>query len=202
MPSDSLKLYLDLDAGTLIKRFNGGADVDQTPFVIPALTVGDQLPLSVQPLIRAGKINGRQSYSIVTGFTLKVAIGVLAGTPDCLQTSWTTDGNFLSGTLDLNQSGLTTKVTAGTPVYFTIKVNDREAYQQRLTDIRLPTVAAGAVVPTPAEDFFNKNEQDQRFLKRDSANGDILVLKSPGGIYGRILGVNDDGSARDDIITL
>lgn len=196
-----IKLFPVMDEGRLLTYYAGGSDVDASNFVIPPITAGDSLPLKVLPLIRAGKSNGRPLFSKLTGFTLGVSIGVRGASPDCYQNTWSTDGDFLSGSLDCNQAAFTTHVTAGTPVYFGIKVNDREVFQQLLT-ARLPTIAVGASVPAPVDDYRTKAEADQLYAKKDGANGDTIFLRSPGGIYGVILGVNDDGTLRSDIVTL
>jgi hypothetical protein len=61
---------------------------------------------------------------------------------------------------------------------------------------------ATSTTPTPTDSYLTTAESRATFQPRVGANGDVLTLKSPSGIYGLEIGVSDTGEMIANVITL
>jgi hypothetical protein len=198
--SATVDCFINVTDGKLMRYFGGGSNVDFQPFKFPAVTDYDSFTVRVCVLRRTSG-GFKPTFAIVPGPTIAIAAGVRGTTPAVLTTSFTTDGDFQSGTVNFATAAFQSLVAAGTPVYIAFKVNDREVVQQ-LLETSKANITSGATLPTPAEDFYNKTEADQRFLKLDADAGQTVVLKSANGSWGRELGVDDTGNPIDRVIQI
>jgi len=191
-------IFINLTDGKLMRFYGGGLSHDQSEFSFPPVTDYDSFTVRVC-VVRRTSGGLRPTFATESGATIVIAAGVKGSTPAVLTTSFTTDGDFQSGTVNFATAAFQALVAAGTQAYISFKVNDREAVVQALRASKA-VVTSGATSPTPAEDFYNKTEADQRFVKRDGGNGETIILKSDNGAWGRELGVDDSGNPIDRII--
>jgi hypothetical protein len=203
-----LRLAIDRQNKALVS-FNG------SPTSIPALFQGNTQDFEITFVDPPTGLQG--SYTKVDLGTdgLRVAIGdTPTGTPGgptplAIQTTWTWDSankNF-TASIALNTAAIDSFLgtAASKQAYFEVNVTTAG---NRITTLQT-TFPLDAVVdeqtstaPTPTDQYLTKAEQLAAFVQYISANGKTIVLKSPSGIYGRELGVADDGSPIDNIITL
>lgn len=130
-------------------------------------------------------------------------------TPLALQTTWTWDptNKHFTGSLALNTAGIDSFLgtLASKPAYFEVNLTtggNRITLLQIGVTIKAVVDELSGTVPTPTDQYLTKAEMIAMFLKFINDAGHTVVFKSPNAVYGRELGVNDDGSAKDDIITL
>ena len=124
-------------------------------------------------------------------------------------TAWTWDAANLkfTGSVPFNVSGVDTLIgaTGSIQAYFEINTSQAGA----LIPVLSGTFALNALLdgvassnPSPVASYLTTNDSKALFTLRVGEPGFRLRLTSPGSIYGRELGVADDGSAIDNIITL
>ena len=195
-----LDIYLNITDGKLMRFYGGGNNADYQEFKFPTVSDYDSFTVRVCAVRRtSGGI--RPVFAQISGSSLTIAAGARGSAPAVLTTSFTQDGDFLSGTVNFATAGFQALVAANTQAYIVFKLDDREVASQPLTAVKA-LVTSGATLPTPAEDFYNKTEQDQRYVKRDGGNGETIILRSTSGTWGRELGVDDNGNPVDRIIQL
>jgi len=121
--------------------------------------------------------------------------------------SYDSSSHWFTGTLDLNTAGVNSHIGANSSAtaYFEVNLTlagNRTTILQTTFLLKAVVDELTATVPTPTDQYLTKAEMLSTFARLVGANGQTIILKSPGGIYGRELGVNDDGTAIDNIITL
>ena len=175
---------------------------------LPPMTVGDTIPLKIAILTREGTVPARYSLVEPTGYSLKVAIGVPAATgasPLAQQTSWTVDGNYFVGKLDLTGSSLRTAVGNGTQLTFEIELavagGEYQSIYQQVVNVRKEVNPTSSTTPTPAEEFYTKNESNQVFVRRSMGAGDAIVWMSADGTKRMIQYLANDGTLRQEPLT-
>jgi hypothetical protein len=168
--------------------------------------VGDTVNLRVYIIQQ----NGTGPTSVLqvldpSSMALKVAVGILGGTPDVAQTSFTPSGYFLAGTLDFSTAAFAAKVAAGTQLYLHIQYgqsgNFTTAYVGAVTT-QNTVIAAGATTTPAGDEYLSKIIQQQTFVPFIGSAGRTFTTVSPDGTKGTIWGTNNDGSARQDAIDI
>lgn len=172
----------------------------------------EQYPFEVV-IVEPDPAGGLNSFTRVdiTGLTLKMAINdTLEDATPLAETSggsWTKDTSRMvfSGTLNLNTAAMTTYIDGDKSPYFELEVTDgtnRVKILQEVCAVAKSLMTVATTSPDPSRVYLDFNEQMGIFVPRAMANGDSISIPSPSGIYRRIIGCNDDGTARDDIETL
>lgn len=203
-----LRLSIDRQNKTLV-NFNGSASS------IPGLFQGNTQDFEITFVDPPTSLQGSYTKADVGTDGLRVAIGQTptgtAGgpTPLAIQTSWTwssSNKNF-SASIALNTTDIDSYIgtAASKSAYFEVNLTtggNRITILQ--TQFTLFAVVDEQTSTTPAtgDRYLTAAESIAAFVKFINDNGATIVLKSPGGIYGREIGVADDGSAIDNIITL
>lgn len=205
----ALNLYIDRQNKKLVD-YNGSV------VSLPALFQGNVVDLKIAILDPTGSKTGAR-YSLVNAgsYGLRVSVGATptgtAGgpTPLALQNSftWNASDSTFSGSLELNTAAIDSHIgTAASAVaYFEVNLTlagNRTTVLQEAITLRAVVDEATTTAPTPTESYFTNNESLALFVKKVGNAGEVIVLKSPNGVYGREIGVADDGSAIDNIITL
>lgn len=204
-----LRLYTDIQNRVRVKSFTDAGKAG-------ALTLrqGEQPTIYLAFLDNANATAGEPftSYYKPSGLGIKLGISqtVTGGTDDLLafQDTWSADGNGFSARLNLNTSEIATALaTAGSiPAYLEIETTEPADYpikwiQERIT-IQAGVIDDASMVPVPVSEFYTKNEALATFLKKTGAAGEEWVSTSPNGLWQRVMGVNDDGTRKDDVIEL
>jgi hypothetical protein len=60
------------------------------------------------------------------------------------------------------------------------------------------TGGAASAIPDPADEYYTKSETSGLFVPRSGSES--ITLVSPDGTWQRVLGVDNDGNATDDLI--
>lgn len=141
------------------------------------------------------------SMSIALNDTYDVA------TPLAYQNTFAKDEifNVFSGSLSLNTSALNTWLGSSTykDGIFEIEIqegsNVSKIYQATVR-VNNSVAQVGATVPSPADEYYTKAQADQQFVKPVGDAGRQVTLTSPGNVYQRIFGVDDNGQPIDQIL--
>jgi hypothetical protein len=169
----------------------------------------EQYPFEVV-IVEPNPSGGQNSFVRVdiTDLSLKMAINETLGsaTPKAEQTSWVKDTsrNVFSGTLDLNTSAMNTYIDGDKSPYFELEIYDgtnRVKILQETCDVAQSLMPVTTTSPDPARVYLTFDEQKGIFVPRVMGAGETISITSPNGSYRRIIGCNDDGTARDDIET-
>jgi hypothetical protein len=197
-------IYVNVTDETL-----GSSETSGTGGKLPPFTVGDTIPLKIAIVERTGTAP-TAVFSVVdpTGYSLKVSIGVPAATgatPAAQQTSWTVAGNYFTGSLALNTAAIVAAVSAGTALFFEIEVSvgggEYQTIYQSTCTVRKEVNPTSSTAPTPAEEFYTKNEANQVFVRRAMGAGDAIVWQSQDGTQRAIQYLHNDGSLRFEPLT-
>src|SRR6185369_123730 len=203
-----LKLVIDRQNRSLI-ALNGSVTA------IPPLFQSNNQTLQISVADPTGSISTPYSLVDLGSSGLRVSIGQTptgtAGgpTPLALQDTfvWNSAGKYFQADLALNTAAIDSYIGAldTRRAYFEVNVTlagGRETIFQGQLDLRAVVDELASTVPSPVDQYLTKAEILAMFLKIVNDAGVTATFKSPGGIYGRELGVADDGSAIDNIITL
>lgn len=186
------------------RRILQASTTDGSTMAVPAFTYGDVYDLKVALIEQTGSGIGA-TYTVLSpgSLGLKVGIGQRGQSPLVLQDTFTASGNFLVAQLDCTPAGYATAIDAGTALYLEVKAGDsgnfKTVFQELCTNRRAVSTTASAS-PAPSDQYYSKAEIDALFAKMVNTAGRTITLTSPDGTRQRILGVNDDGSAQDDVI--
>lgn len=204
----ALKIVINRQSRAL-STYNGGAQS------IPALYQSNSQDLIIQVIDPTGAFSTPYSIVDLNGKGLRVAVGATptgtsgGPTPLALQTSFTWDSTnkWFTGSLALNTAAVDSFIgaAASAQAYFEINLTDsgnRETLFQSTFQLSAVVDEATSTVPNPTDSYLTAAESFATFAKRVGGNGETIVLKSPGGIYAREIGIADDGSLIDNIITL
>ena len=94
---------------------------------------------------------------------------------------------------------------ASVTAYFEINITDsgdRETILQITFNLRAVVDELASNAPSPTDQYLTKAEVLALFVKFINTAGDTVVFKSPDGVYGREIGVANDGTAVDNVIVL
>jgi|ERR1051326_3231886 hypothetical protein len=203
-----LKLTIDRQSEKLV-TLNG------SPLSLPALFEYNVKPLQIQVVDPISAAFPTYSLVDLAAYGLRVGIwptptGTAAGPASlALQTVWVWDAvnKWFTGSLDLGTAALESYIGALSEktAYFEVTLTlagERITLLQELVTLKAVGDEGSITAPTPADTYYTKADSDARFFKKVGDAGEVLVLKSPNGLWGRELGVADDGSAIDNIINL
>jgi hypothetical protein len=159
---------------------------------------------------------GNYTKQDMAGSGLRVSVGDTptgtsgGPTPLAIQTVWTWNATtkVFTGTLALNTVAIDAFIgtAASKQAYFEINVTDGSGNRQTILQVTFNLKAVvdeqTSTTPTPTDQYLTKSEMLALFAKLIGDAGKTQVFKSPGAIYGREIGVNDDGTRKDDVILL
>lgn len=215
MASTPLRLFIDLDGKTLVQ-----SQTNATAFNLPALVQGDTVPLEIMLLKRSSTYpsafgsNAPFTVVAVSGLTLKVAVGTpTAATgstaPGIFQNTFSADtvNNLLTGELYITPAtvaSLLGTATSGTAT-LEIEVSEGGTYNtvfQSSVTIKAELIEGAATPPAPTDSYMTALESTATFAKKIGEPGDTILLKSPNGVYGVLIYVDDAGALHTDSVTL
>jgi hypothetical protein len=190
-----------------IGEFNGGE------FVFPTFYKYESVPLRVHLLEPNSAALGPDEFSRVdiSNLALRVTINNTLddATPLAEQQTWTQDAsqNTFMGVLDLNTAGMTAYIgaAASMPAYVQIAVSEtggvwRVVYQRAITienSVAQPTTTS----PDPTKTYRTAEESDGIYLQPQMRPGIQLVAISPNELFQRVWGVDNNGTAIDQILS-
>lgn len=129
-------------------------------------------------------------------------------TPLCYQSSFNKDEdlNIFSGSLAINTAAMNSHIGSSSEVdvYFEIETQEgaesaNKVYQVGIK-VKNSVAPIGAVVPTPVDEYFTKNQTTSQFMPNVGPAGRQQTYTSPGNVYQRIIGVTDEGQPVDQIV--
>lgn len=207
----AVQLFIDIVNRRLAFSFLNAATINLPPFV-----QGETLPLQLYFLKPIQGAENPFEYVDFSGSTIKVGITNFEGQPHgqlphtviAFQDTFSAIPNGFSGLLSLNTAGIETFLTdfAVRDSTFEVEVTEPASfpvkYLQVPVTLKSEVIDGAASVPVPTSDYMTRNESNAAFVKKIGLPGETVQFTSPNGVWGRILGVRDDGSAQDDIIEL
>ena len=187
------------------------SDIDGGELLIGSLFKYQDLPLTVC-LVEESTTSSLPFYErkSVNGVSLRISLNDTLddASPLCQQATWTADAstNTFSGTLSLNTAGMNSYVGSASSVtaYFQIEFSQGGAgwtpiFQQQVT-VKNSVTQPTTTQPDPVERYYTAQEADGLFLTPIMRQGLQLVAISPSGNWQRVWGVDDNGTAIDQVL--
>ena len=205
-----LRLYNDTQNRNLVK-----SNTDTTIISFPTLIQGETVTIQAFFLDPTGGTYATPfSYVGLSGATMK--LGIIAGNPTsgtdttiAYQDTWTAISGGFQGSLALNTVGVSNAFTAtGQTIACSVEIEVTEQggtpvkYYQGVNTIKAAIIDSQSSVPVPTASYPTRNEVNAGWLKKVETAGVVWRSLSPNGSWARDLGVNNDGSALDNIIQL
>lgn len=202
-------LYNDILNGKLVRGLSDNGD-----FTLPSLVQYGSYALKVYPVYPTKTFPPVFAKVDISGMTLTAGIGARAGNESLLAYQGTfslnTTDRYFYANLDCNTSEMNTAIGTldSISTYFELRLTEsgvaRVTYQ---TPVKVygavDHVTAGGSLPTAAANYLTREECEAMFVKWVNAAADAgktITLISPDGTHQRIIGVNDDASAKDDLV--
>lgn len=210
-----LNLYNDIDNLLLVRGYNDSSQVTWDRWF-----QGSSIVLRYWPVRRIENKQTPPYYNgiAVAGLSLEVAVGPKAGAASLLAYTNTFTpvispvggtAGYLTGTLNLNTSQMNTAVgsNASISTWVEIILNDsgdkRPVFQAEVTVHASVVDPTGAVsLPESVDQYLTRVEIEAMYCKKVNTDAFDLILRSPGDVWGRQIGVQDDGTPTDNVITL
>src|SRR5207302_2044210 len=132
-----------------------------------------------------------------------------AETPDQLALNaaltWSAANKWFTGDLSLANTDVDAYLLSLGSKAATLELTETATNRVTLLQVPVTLTSAGdegsSTSPAPADSYYTKAEVLALLAKLINDPGVRIVLKSANGVYGRELGVNDDGSPMDNFIT-
>lgn len=208
----ALSLYLDAQNKRLVQSStNAGA------FALPDFVQGDTIAVYIYPLTPSGVSTSPFTALDWTGYALTVSIqggtGLPTGTAGdesviAQQATWVWNGasSRMEGTLSTATTECATFLGASDAKgsVFEVEVVGTDGSRQTTQakcNIKAEVKESGTA-PVPTIDYLTAAECYAIFLRYINEPGRTVMFKSPNGSWGRVLGVDNDGNAVDDIVAL
>lgn len=205
MATLKLSLFIDITNRKLVTGSIGYSSA----FVMPRLSDVDKISIELQTLELSPTGGPQAPYTIVSpsGLTATVAVGSTnAATIYASQTSFTAGTDTLNGTLDLNTTEMVTAFTGVTRIeaIFAVQIVDASGsvVAQSNVIIDKSLIRAGTPTTSPTASYYTTDQINALFAKKIGLPGETITFIDSGNAYGRILGVNTDGSAMDNTYTI
>lgn len=183
---------------------------------LPSLFQSNVRTLRVQVVDPTGNLSNPYSLVDLSSYGMRVSvgdpaltIGTTGGTVLALQDTfvWNSGGSYFEADLALNTSNIDTFLgtlsnrTANFEINLTLSGNRITILQTSLV-LKAVVDELTSVAPSPVDQYLTAAECKALFVKLVGDLGQRIVFRSANGVYGREIGVNDDGTGLDDIITL
>lgn len=187
------------------------SDLNGGQFVLPAFNKYEVIPLRVVILEPDTAAVGLPRFARVDVSNLSLAVALNDtyddATPLAYQNTFSKDEvtNEFYGNFSLNTAALNTWLGSNSSLtaYFEIEVQDgtknQKIYQAQVT-VKNSVLQAGAVVPSPVDDYFTKAQNIAQFLRHNNEAGIQAAFMSPDGAYIRIIGCGNGGVPIDQIL--
>jgi hypothetical protein len=182
---------------------------------IPPLFQSNTISLRISVVDPTGLFTAPYNLVDLNGNGLRVSVGDTptgtsgGPTPLALQDTfvWNAAGKYFAGDLPLNTTPIDGFLgsAASKPAYFEVNLTNggnRTTILQTQFTLKAVVDELLSVAPGATDQFLTKAECLALFAKLIGDIGQRQVFKSANGLYGREIGVNDDGSAMDNIINL
>lgn len=206
--SAARKLFVNIQTKALqVSELNGGVAV------LPYFNKYETVPLEIVLVELDTTATGFTKYRKLDISPLSISVAINDTFDDASPLSYQPtfvkdeESNTFSAELALNTGALNSYLGAADskPGKFEVEIQEGTARTKVLTlDVTLQNAVTqvGAVVPSPVDEYPTKAQVAAQFMPRVGGPSEQLTLTSPNGLYQRILGVNDDGVAIDQILSV
>lgn len=201
--SNVLKLVVDRQNLRLVS-------VNGSVTQLPDLFQSNVITLQIQVVDPSGSFSAPYTTVDASAYGLRASVGQQptgssgGPTPLALQDTfaWNAQGIYFTADLALNNANVDTYIgsAASKQAWFELNLTqagNRSTILQTTFNLRAVVDEATSTVPAPTDQYLTKAE----VLALLSAKLDKLI-KSPGNVYGRELGIADDGTPTDNIVAL
>ncbi len=204
MAEFDLDMTIDVSRKLRVESQFSGREIAVPPFYQE-----DKVPLRwkfLDPNPSGGFAN---QYSVLslTDSVLRVAIGRPGETPLAVQSGWSLEENdtVLTGILDLNTSEMQTELgnTKGTlSLTLEAELKQGEAVYTYSSPISLrrEVLLSSASAPSPATEYYDKDQADSLFIKSQLPAGRGITFQSLNGTHKTVVYIDDSGNFRADPI--
>ena len=187
------------------------SDLNGGQFILPAFNKYEVIPLEVIIVEPDTQSVGLPRFSRVDISNLSLSIALNDtyddAAPLAYQNSFTKDEetNVFSGNLSLNTAALNSWLGSSDSkeALFEIEIQEgttvSKVYLATVT-VKNSVAQIGATVPSPVDDYFTKAQTTAQFLRHINAAGVQITITSPGGVYQRIIGIDDGGNFIDQAV--
>lgn len=206
MATATRKLFVNwFSKGLQVSDFSGGT------VVLPTFFKYEAVPFEIVIVEPDVSQRGFLAYQRVDISNLSISVALNEAYDDATPLAYQPtfpkdeDQNIFSGSLNLNTALLNAWLASveSKTAYFEIEMqegsNISKIYQAQVT-VKQAVIQAGAIAPSPVDEYYTKAQADQQFLHPIGPAGVQYTLTSPGGIYQRIIGVSDDGERIDQVL--
>jgi len=203
-----LKLFIDWYSKKLVRGLN-----DPGPFALPSFYQGDVVPMQVYVVAPNGIYYSQEN---VGSMALKFAVSATpTGTPTTpapfvTEFAWSKDtsdgsGFFYSEGVAFNTAELNTFLgaEASKTAYLEMEITEASTITtilQTPVTIKAEIVETGTLTVADGQTPLSLEAANQLYAGKVMGAGETIIMKSPDGSVGVILGVNNDGSLRQDPI--
>lgn len=202
-----LRLFFDVQNRKLVKSFT-----DTTGASFPLLRQGESPAIQlyfVDP--NGGTTSDPFDYVNFGSSTIKMATiaGDPTGGPDTAiasQETWTAITNGFQATYNCNTVGISNAIGSAASISCTTEIEVTEPgespvkYFQGSNTIQAAVIDTSTVGPAAATEYLSRNEGNATYVKIIGAAGDTITLPSPDGTKAVVIGCNNNGTVRLDII--
>lgn len=206
MATATRKLFVNFQTKSLqISDRNGGV------FSLPAFNKYETVPLEIVIVESDLTTTGLPKYRRmdISALSLSVAINQTfdSASPLAYQPTFSKDEeqNVFSAELALNTAAMNTYLGSSDSksAYFEVEVQEgvcRSKIFTAVITLQNAVTQVTATTPTPVDEYLTKAQTVAQFMPRIGEAAGQLTFTSPGNIYQRIIGVEDDGSPIDQIV--
>lgn len=181
---------------------------------IPDLFQSNSVDFQVYVVEETGNVAPRYQLADMSNYGLRISIGTTptgtsgGPTPVALQDTFTLNAaGYFEGTLAMNTAAVDaligSSVSVGAYIEFNLTyLGTRITIYQNTCTLKAVVDELTSTSPAATDVYLTKAESLNTFCLKVGELGFRLVLRSANGTYGRELGVDNDGSPIDNIITL
>ena len=198
----SIKLWCDILNRRLVKANNS-----ITPFVLPAFSQGDVIPLRVYILEHDAE-NGTNAFTYpdISSMTMKLAVydDLIATTPLVTQFSWskqtTTTPHYFHASVDFNTAAVGTWLDAATTkdAYLELEITESsnivKIYKSAVT-IKAEMISTGSQSVAAGLTPLSREEAISLFAQKYMPAGETITFRTADGTAFRTIGVRKDGTS-------
>lgn len=201
-----LRLYTDTTERKLVK-----SQYSTAGYGLPAVIQGETLSLELMfltPNVAAG-INSPYSILNISAYSLRVGIGTQGGTPATQQSTWSTapDGSYFFGVLPMNTAGIATLLGSNTQVSTTFEIELSLAGSPDKPilipiTVKKPVLPLGSPDPTPGVTYVTTEQATATYARLYGLPGQMHTFISENGLWGRTIGVDNEGNPIDESFSI
>jgi hypothetical protein len=201
-------IYFSLSTGDFVQSNKSAQRVS-----FPSFCHQDNLrlilhPLSLEPSNTPAQ--GPFSEEATSGWSVVAKVFTSAGVEIAAQSSWTSDGNTLVGTIDCNTGAMTTAIGVATSIsgYIEFELQDSSGYKITIgghqfgaVTIYRELITSGTPANLASETYLTESASRSQFVPKVGSAGEGFYLTSADGLTTLYVYAGDDGELKATSVT-